>query len=362
MKILNPRSALLSDFEVLLILKEMEDEQQNAKSSTSDLSQANLEQGLAKVPENLRTVQYATMSTLCQPSRACLYQSADHLQNFHAALRKAGFIGGRRGAGSGKQRQVDYHEEEFAADEDEEAEEETKQSSSKSKKRRSTTSTARKSKRARQDAEDPAMRSPPPPALPSDSLDYNADERGPEEILPDRALTKAERLMLVNQVPRNLVELHTLVEELEMRFTESQVNELLNLVHTHLPLPLTDEEANDPDAQPPTAGEAEADVHYEDEDEDDAYNNGQAGQQGPVDWDTLEMNSKTQQQQHGEATNNGASDESMGQAADSTAPLFMGGDDDDDDEQIHAADEDEWVNEERGGDDDLAGPGGDDDD
>lgn len=58
MKILNPRSALLSDFEVLLLLKEMEDQQHDAKAA-ADLSQASLEQGLAKVPDNLRTVQYA---------------------------------------------------------------------------------------------------------------------------------------------------------------------------------------------------------------------------------------------------------------------------------------------------------------
>lgn len=286
-----------------------------------------------------------TMSTLCQPSRACLYQSPEHIQNFHAALKKAGFIGGRRGASSSAKQIKVGDADEMLADEDEGEEEIAAASLSKGKKRRSTIkSGARKSKRAKQDMDDPSMKSPPPEDFAA--LDYNAEERGPDEILPDRALTKAERLMLVNQVPRNLVELHVLVEEVEIRFNESQINELLALIHANLPLPPTDEEANDPNAQQQEMQDEYADEEAEYAEEEDA---------GPVDWDTLEMNAQKP------AAPAPAADASM--ATDSAAPLFMGGDEEEE-EGYGQQDDDEWVNDHvgRGGDDDLAGPGGDDDD
>lgn len=142
-----------------------------------------------------------------------------------------------------------------------------------------------------------------------------------------------------------------------MRFTEGQITELLHLIHAHLPLPLTDDEANDPNAQQPAAPTA---GDYDDE--DDMYNMQDDTQEGPVDWDTLEMNShKTTATQSNGAGN--TQDASM--TADQTAPLFMGGDEEEEDDHtgLINGDEDEWVNEHvgRGGDDDLAGPGGDDD-
>ncbi|CAO1626370.1 unnamed protein product [Sympodiomycopsis kandeliae] len=340
MKVDNPRSALLSDFEVLLLLKEMEDQQQSSKGGASDLTQANLEEGMAKVPDNLRTVQYATMSTLCQPSRACLYQQAEHIQTFHTALKKAGFIGGRRAAGSAKSAPQQQRQDESIVEEDMEADSDVDlPASSRNKKRRSATSSARKSKRAKKDAEDPSMRSSPPQDTnEAQDADYNAEERGPDEILPDRALTKAERLMLVNHVPRNLVELHTLVEELEMRFTESQIHELLNLVHSNLPLPLTEEEASHPNAEHNMQTEEE-EQQYEEEGEERAA----------VDWDTLEANDR---------------DQSIVQKSNG---LFIGGDqeeEEDYDEQNAIVDDDEWINDHvgRGGGDDLDGPGGADED
>lgn len=75
MRILKARSALLSDFEVLKVLKEMEEEQKtrvktasqkNRAKEESDMQQedASLAKGeeddlwLSSVPENLRTIQY----------------------------------------------------------------------------------------------------------------------------------------------------------------------------------------------------------------------------------------------------------------------------------------------------------------
>lgn len=64
MKVLNPRSAFLSDYEVLMLLEEMEAAQQGVGSSkagldvTSRTGEKKLEDSLRKVPENLRTIQY----------------------------------------------------------------------------------------------------------------------------------------------------------------------------------------------------------------------------------------------------------------------------------------------------------------
>ncbi|PWN18781.1 hypothetical protein BCV69DRAFT_233772, partial [Microstroma glucosiphilum] len=160
MKVLNARTALLSDYEVLSLLQEMEADQQQGNERSSRIAEGDaddaekrLMEKMAKVPQNLRTIQYEILSTLSQPYRPAAHQQADHIRSFHVALKAAGFIG--------------------------------------------------------------------------------------DEILPDRALTKAERLQLVNNAPRSLVELHTLVEELGERFTESQIEELMNLVATHIPIPPT---------------------------------------------------------------------------------------------------------------------------
>ena len=91
MRILKARSALLSDFEVLKVLKEMEEEQKNRAMSTTqgarikndqdgqnaDASPSKREEDdlwLSKVPDNLRTIQYEVSSC---PITVSLYQSDD---------------------------------------------------------------------------------------------------------------------------------------------------------------------------------------------------------------------------------------------------------------------------------------------
>lgn len=62
MKILNPRSALLSDYEMLSLLREMDEEQHQAVGDNSSLGWAlaeeKVEEAMKKVPDNLRTIQY----------------------------------------------------------------------------------------------------------------------------------------------------------------------------------------------------------------------------------------------------------------------------------------------------------------
>ncbi len=49
-------------------------------------------------------------------------------------------------------------------------------------------------------------------------------------------LNRSERLQIVNHAPQSVVELHTLVEELEERFHPHQIEELISLVQTYLPI------------------------------------------------------------------------------------------------------------------------------
>lgn len=260
------------------------------------------------------------LSTLSQPYRPAAHQVAENIRNFHAALKAAGFIGGRRG----------YDPLDAAAGGAESSNLPAPASPAQEKKRKATRGGGRtKGKRFRKDDEDdPSMRSPsPPPAAASGDeqqrTTYNPEERGPDEILPDRALTKAERLQLVNNAPRSLVELHTLVEELGERFTESQIEELLTLVATHIPIPPTEDEVAAGAGQSLEAG-------YED--------GGEAGAADGAD---------------GHEPGNG---------------LFIGGAEDDSqyvyDEQAEVGegeDDDDYINGTNGGGDDLAGEGGNDD-
>mmetsp|Transcript_19738 Transcript_19738/g.37615 ORF Transcript_19738/g.37615 Transcript_19738/m.37615 type:complete len:150 (-) Transcript_19738:278-727(-) len=50
----------------------------------------------------------------------------------------------------------------------------------------------------------------------------------------DFGLTKAEMLMLVNDVPDTLVHIHVIVEDCEERYTPEQIDSLLELLNTHL--------------------------------------------------------------------------------------------------------------------------------
>ncbi|RKP00843.1 hypothetical protein CXG81DRAFT_8326, partial [Caulochytrium protostelioides] len=48
------------------------------------------------------------------------------------------------------------------------------------------------------------------------------------------AITKAERLQLLNARPKNMVELHTMIEECEERFTDEQRETMLRVILTTL--------------------------------------------------------------------------------------------------------------------------------
>ena len=133
------------------------------------------------------------MATLRQPDRPCHLQSADHIRSFQSALKRAGFIGGRRGTQAPNEHQLE--------------------SAATSKKRKATGrgSSRKKSKRNEEsiadDEEDAQEEEEEYEQMETDHAATTSS--GPGEILPDRALTKAERLQLVNHVPANLVELMT---------------------------------------------------------------------------------------------------------------------------------------------------------
>ncbi|QSL65293.1 hypothetical protein MERGE_002602 [Pneumocystis wakefieldiae] len=50
------------------------------------------------------------------------------------------------------------------------------------------------------------------------------------------SLTKAEKLMIINARPDTLVELYALIEECEERFNLEQLQQILDLIHSKMPL------------------------------------------------------------------------------------------------------------------------------
>lgn len=170
MRILKARSALLSDFEVLKVLKEMEAEQKDRLRSTTqieevtekpDAQEANVSPNkleeddvwLSKVPENLRTIQYETISSLSQTTCPCAHQESESISAFLDELKARGY-----------------------------------------------------------------------------SMNDSEARRG------GMGLNRSERLQIVNHAPQSVVELHTLVEELEERFHETQIEEIILLVQKYFPI------------------------------------------------------------------------------------------------------------------------------
>ncbi|XP_005095918.1 DNA-directed RNA polymerase III subunit RPC9 [Aplysia californica] len=78
------------------------------------------------------------------------------------------------------------------------------------------------------------------------------------KALAPYGLTAAEKLQLINLCPSSAVEIQLIVEESEERLSETQIEELLDLLATHIP---------GPDTQNEQAEEEEE----EEEDQGDAY-------------------------------------------------------------------------------------------
>ncbi|EPQ26570.1 uncharacterized protein PFL1_05891 [Pseudozyma flocculosa PF-1] len=100
MKVLKPRAALLSDFEVLMALKDMEADQiqrsqlVKAQKATTEVQESiyqDQEEWLEQVPENLRTIQYETIAFLSDVARPCAHQSEEAITGLLDALKSKGY-------------------------------------------------------------------------------------------------------------------------------------------------------------------------------------------------------------------------------------------------------------------------------
>ena len=85
------------------------------------------------------------------------------------------------------------------------------------------------------------------------------------QLQPFPTLTRAEKLMIVNLAPKTIVELYVIVEELEDRLSQQDIDAIISIVHTTL---------NDPAADAPVVnGTSQNDADqplFEDDDEEDA--------------------------------------------------------------------------------------------
>lgn len=91
MRVIKARAALLSDFEVLQLLKDSESEQRDDARSRKE-SKADLAEDDHDVPPNLRTIQFETISSLSQAFRPCSVQNAQHIHSFKQMLQDRGYV------------------------------------------------------------------------------------------------------------------------------------------------------------------------------------------------------------------------------------------------------------------------------
>ncbi|KAJ1303326.1 hypothetical protein OPQ81_011522 [Rhizoctonia solani] len=97
------------------------------------------------------------------------------------------------------------------------------------------------------------------------------------------ALTKSEKLQIVNLAPRQLVELYVIVENLEERFTDDELTEMLQLVEQSFLIAPTfalqtgqttrTRVIANKEANPHVDGDADADAVWDDTEGDDVENN-----------------------------------------------------------------------------------------
>lgn len=241
MKVIDRRAALLSDHEVLSLMREMDQHHRSAAHRIADDAQpetareadevyglsnrhdeaeaAAEEKALSSLPPNLRTIQYSVLEQLSSVQRPCAHQEPHHVTSFLAALRKweRGYeIEGLSLSAPPPQDEVANQHASVAAGA-EQGQEEFEES-------------------YYEDGEkvngDTAMGEQAEENEPT----ANGSHRVVPRVIRENRFTRGERLMLVNHAPLTIIELHCLVEEVVTRFTEEQMADVLALVAHFLPL------------------------------------------------------------------------------------------------------------------------------
>ena len=87
MRVLKARAALLSDYEVLQLIRENEAEQRNDARNRKEQLDTDMD-----VPSNLRTMQFEMISALSQPYRPCAFQRAEQIRAFLDDLNARGYV------------------------------------------------------------------------------------------------------------------------------------------------------------------------------------------------------------------------------------------------------------------------------
>ncbi|PWN91735.1 hypothetical protein FA10DRAFT_300321 [Acaromyces ingoldii] len=269
MKVIDRRAALLSDFEVLSLMREMDQHHRSTAQRPSLVAYDDLqapkeaddgpptslesvadEKALSSLPSNLRTIQYSVLEHLSSVQRPCAHQQPRHISSFLSALRRwergydvegvtlsvppEAVLGGEPSSGAeqpeGLFRGQEDLEESYEGDR-----------------------TMGEVTMGGGQAEAGTSNSQPVPRVAKESR-----------------LTKGERLMLVNHAPMTLIELHCIVEEVMARFTELQMADMLALVAHFLPLDTiaiaadAERESNEGQAQQ-VSGEGEQEYYGQDE-------------------------------------------------------------------------------------------------
>ncbi|WFD46649.1 hypothetical protein GLX27_001286 [Malassezia furfur] len=87
MRIVKTRAALLSDYEVLQLLRDTETRQREAARPDNEDAEA----WMKAVPPNVRTIQFETIASLSQAHRPCARQEAHHIHGFLKAVEEKGY-------------------------------------------------------------------------------------------------------------------------------------------------------------------------------------------------------------------------------------------------------------------------------
>lgn len=93
MRVISPRSALLSDYEVLQLLREAEELQRDraAEWRTKSGIPPGEDDDAYSVPPNVRTVQFEAISSLSQPARPCGRQTPEKIRAFLKDIADKGY-------------------------------------------------------------------------------------------------------------------------------------------------------------------------------------------------------------------------------------------------------------------------------